>query len=554
MPDSVNKDFNALKVRIVPSSETMYRLRVECTIEQPNPDENTEIDPDDPCIRGPLERIKQGRADDSTFEELGIELFECLFKGSVGTAYVENLLDARREARRGVRIMLEISRDATGLYDLPWNLLLDPNRSWWLGELSAPQYQRTPIGYSVLGVAPVKPVSGAPIRVLAIGAQPEETSPLNIHEEIEGIIEGAGNPDRVVDIEVRELVSTEARPITRRDLQEQIRAWGPHILHFVCHGPDAEQDFSRREGLYLQDDEGAPHLYGVKHLLTDIRSRRETVRLVVFDVCNSDGGAWKIAAQGIQAIGMSLPINKYGARLFARGLYEALSEGIQLDESLNMARAAIRDAPLAGKRDWMIPSLFLPRGEVIPFPQGRVVDSPRFLQVESRPIGASVLIDGNGGLAETGEKTPASLTVSPERNYVVEARLAGYVSQQREVSVGSDLDPEPVVFVLKPDSDPPLVIQLDVKDPSGRSITSVTISWRSLEAGEVQGAWVDLGKPNHRGFLEKTIPPGTCEFRALPSSSQYRSATKLCEIRAGLNVIAFELEGIASACSRFVSS
>jgi formylglycine-generating enzyme required for sulfatase activity len=419
MPDHDASGYHRLTIRILPPFGTTYHLTAESTAETAQPNATTEIDLDSAQIRAYLKEIEQGTSTKALLREFGALLFSKIFVGAIQTAYANNLFDARQKSKPGVRIILEITREASDLYRLPWTLMFDASRGWWLGGFGATPYQKTPLSFSVPGNPPLASTSARPLRILAVGASPRDLRPLAINRQLASLRNGIRPSELRGAIELKQLVSGEGVRVTRQLLRERLIAWRPHILHFVCHGPEERGDFYAPAGVFLEDEEGYSEPCSIDVLQEMLQLADATVRLVVFNVCNSDAAAWRLAEQGIPAIGMVLPISEDAAGPFARGLYEALAGGIEVDEAVNRGRAAIREAVAEQERDWIIPSLFVPQGLFAEAPSRPVAETPRrpavepvppaTIHVASFPSGATVLLDGS---LVTGEVTPVEVTLA----------------------------------------------------------------------------------------------------------------------------------------------
>lgn len=365
MPDPEESRYHEIVVKILRAIENDFNLVAQSTAESFQPHETTTIDVGADPPRRYLERFERGEVDGHLFEDLGEYLFSRIFTGTIETAYSNNLFDALDKEREGVRIILEVSEEASDLFRLPWTLMFHRRRGWWLGGFNAPKYQKTPLSFSVPGNPPQSPINTSPLRILAVGASPLNLSPLQLEEELASVEGSIREVETRGQIQLERLLSAPGRPVTRQRLRKNLSDWKPHVLHFVCHGPEQKADFYTPAGFFLEDEEGNAFFCNIDILQETLQLGGGTVRLVVFNVCNSDAAAWKLAKQGVPAIGMVSPIIGDATKPFARGLYEALAHGIPIDEAVNRARAAIREALTETDRDWIIPALFLPQGRVI---------------------------------------------------------------------------------------------------------------------------------------------------------------------------------------------
>lgn len=543
MTENEQTHYHRLAIRVLPGPRTTFYLTAQGTAEGGQPLARTEIDLEDEEIKRHLGGLLHGGLD-RDLEKFGSLLFSKIFVEAIRSAYENHLFDARRTSRPGVRIILEIEQEAAELYRLPWTLMFDPSAAWWLGGFNAPLYQKTPLSFSVPGNRPLPAVTARPLRILAVGASPRNLRPLAIAQDLTslaGAIRGSG---RQGDFLLHELVTTTGGQVTRRALRDHLDSCQPHILHFAGHGPAEKRDFYSPAGLFLEHGDGDADFCDLGALQAMVQGSEAPVRLVVFNLCNSDIAAWRFAQQGIPAIGMVLPISPGAAGAFARGLYKALARGIEADEAVNRGRASIREASAENDREWLIPSLFLPQGRVIPF---RLTEPsrPRTLKIGSEPPGAAVLLEGEGGeLQALGRRTPTELEIEDGRRYVIVVDKDGYSPERVEVETRDGIPTPPLRFLLSPLAPPPPRSSLRVRVVEGGGpVDSVNILCQRSGPGARE--WIDLGRTDSRGVLEAGVEPGPCEIRAVvvsPASGVwYPPASVRAVIRPGVNDVLIEI-------------
>lgn len=440
------ESYHRLEIHIRRGSGSEFLLSASGSVFTHNPNARTEIDLAGPELGGYLARLEAGEADDELFRHLGSLLFDLLFSGNIKTAYETSLQDADHHRKDGVRIILNLTPDASALYELPWMLLYDGERQWRLGGFDAPLHRRTPLAFSVEGARALPPVDRSPLRILVVGASPADLEVIDVDAEVRAIRKALAA--RVTDgsIAIDVLASAEGKPVTRSRVVERIRSLGPHVLHFICHGPLSRAE-AEKPVLYLEFEDGAPHPYPVDALHAAIQVAGATVRFAVLNACNSDGAARFLARQGMPAIGTAAPIRGHAAEPFSRGLYQAIAAGVPMDEAVNRAREEIRQEQQPREMDWVSPVVYLPFGEVIrllarprevddgqpPPPPRRRVEALATLSVSSEPSGAEVEVNG----ARRG-RTPLDFQVTPG-NYRVEVRKSGTLARPRTqtTSVGA---------------------------------------------------------------------------------------------------------------------
>jgi formylglycine-generating enzyme required for sulfatase activity len=352
--------YNDLEIAISHLAGHEYAVSAYGTVPTAQPHARFELDLGSPAIRADLDAIRSLRVDGELAKQFGGLIFDKLFSGPIKTAYDSNLAAARASQKQGVRITLDIADSAAELHRLPWTMLYDSARGWWLGGLAAALW--TPLSFCVKGEPALAAVADGPLRLLLLGASPLDLPPLAIEQEVAEIWQ-ALRELRNDGAAVAVLTGTEQRPLTRENLRHHLGRLRPHILHFICHGP---QDETEGLGIYLETGGRVSDLVSVESFAELLQAGGATVRLVVLNACNSATMARQLARQGMQAIGMAVPIRGHAAVPFSQGLYAAIAGGAPLDEAVNRARSMVRQQELRAEQDWISPALYLPQGHVIP--------------------------------------------------------------------------------------------------------------------------------------------------------------------------------------------
>lgn len=123
----------------------------------------------------------------------------------------------------------------------------------------------------------------------------------------------------------------------------------PHMVQFSGHGtPD---------GLLMMGPRDRSVPLAADRLINMLRWAGEDLRIVFFNICDSEQHARAAARIVDAAIGMRGRMHDEPARMFAAHLYSALASGISLKRVFHQACAAIGDEP-----DSAIPQLFFRNG------------------------------------------------------------------------------------------------------------------------------------------------------------------------------------------------
>lgn len=384
--------------------------------------ETTVINVDDPAIREPLEQIETGKTDVSKFRSFGALLFGKIFLGDIEILYRTLLAQANSAGAIGVRVSINIDPSAARLYELPWTLMYDSKRDFWLGAANAPIHQLTPLAYDVrTGLFRSEPLI-APVKVLVVAANPVSIGrSLDISSEIENIKTAllCGGHCNFIDLTI---LSSKNGPVDRESLSKKLSIIRPCIVHFLGHGPISRHQAFISPGFYLDSPDGDYDYCAVDDLEARLNDAGGTVRLAVLNACNSDGIAWRLARRGIATIGMRFPLFDNAARAFSLGLYEALAKGAAIDQAVNLARQRIIGARQENERDWFAPSLFVsdPRASAL------AIEQQTEIEITSVPAGAKVIMIDGYGQPPVGLRTPCSFPVTPGEQYVFRVEHSGY--------------------------------------------------------------------------------------------------------------------------------
>ena len=306
----------------------------------------------------------------SVVQQLGAQLFDAVFQGSVGRAYAGSQAVVR-ERGHGLRVQLRI-RDES-LLELPWECLYDSDDDGFLALRVETSIVRYP---EVLG-APRPFEVGGVIRVLGVvvevdadggsDAREEQLLIAQAFEDLHGAeVEWLDNP-------------------TWRQLRDRVLGGEWHVFHYVGH--------ARPGFITLNDDGGSEpgELSGTD--LAALLGERPSLRLVVINACEGargDGGdvlantARAIAKSDVSAVvAMQYKIIDSAALEFSRAFYRSVAGRQSVDEAVVRARQAIRGA-VELTLQWMVPVLHLRSANGTLFAAPAAPDTREALATEGR--------------------------------------------------------------------------------------------------------------------------------------------------------------------------
>ena len=403
-----------MELEIGPGRETgSFLVRVLQSAGGGEPSETFQLDLDELIDRRPMleasvlsssvaaRRVMS--ATEAVIQEVGRQLFESAFTGSVATAYRTSMAVA---AARGQSLQIALRLTAPGLAALPWEALYDPDTQRYL-------CRKDPlVRYVPASDSPVLRIT-YPLRVLGMIASPRGLQSLDVELERE-MLEQALKPhidEGRVELHWLEDVSWDG---LHAELLE--RAW--HVLHFVGHGGyDTDTD----EGvLAFVGRDGRADLVSASALADLLDEAEPTPRLVVLNSCQSAAGgttdlfsgtAAALAHSGIRAVAaMQFSISDTAALAFARGFYTALAYSRGIDEAVRSGRIGILGLG-RGTLEWVTPVLYL-RGDAHLFD---VVPGERDPGLQPLPHQASVETDRQSVAAPEAAQPEAASAVEPVR-------------------------------------------------------------------------------------------------------------------------------------------
>lgn len=194
---------------------------------------------------------------------------------------------------------------------------------------------------------PAQDAGDRPITVLFWAANPIDTEPLRLGEEVRTIEE------RIRGTEYADRFELEQQWAVRHtDLSDGLLRYSPTIVHFSGHGD--------RDGtLVLEDAAGGRRDVSIDALAGLFRVAGDGVRCVVFNACYSADQAAAVAPFVDCVVGTTRAIQDAAALAFAGGFYRGLGYGRSVESSFELGRNEIE---LAGLQDHDVPQLLSAEG------------------------------------------------------------------------------------------------------------------------------------------------------------------------------------------------
>lgn len=189
--------------------------------------------------------------------------------------------------------------------------------------------------------------------ILVLAANPKETNPLRLGEEVRSIQTGLERS------QYRNHYRIEQRwAVTVTDIRRALLDYKPQIVHFSGHGVGVEtpndpaqstrkisvlsEDPTPPEGLMFEDETGQPHLVSTEAIATLFSLFANDIECVLLNACYSATQADAISAHIPFVIGMKRAIGDRAAIEFAIGFYDGLLAGRTVDFAFKLGCSAIQ--------------------------------------------------------------------------------------------------------------------------------------------------------------------------------------------------------------------
>jgi hypothetical protein len=194
---------------------------------------------------------------------------------------------------------------------------------------------------------PAQPKPERPIRILFLAANPVDTEPLRLDQEMRAIDEVLRRADYRDRFEIKQQWA-----VRIGDLQEALLRHRPDIVHFSGHGTDTSE-------IVLEDDAGASRVVPRDALSRLFSVLRANIRCVVLNACYSEAQAQAIAETIDCVVGMTSAVADDAAIGFATAFYRALGYGESVQAAFDLGTNQI---DLGGLSDVDTPHLVARKG------------------------------------------------------------------------------------------------------------------------------------------------------------------------------------------------
>ena len=285
--------------------------------------------------------------------DFGKRLFNALFVDEVRHLYYESHRIVEREDK-GLRLRLRMN--APELATLPWELLYDSRQLEFICLSRNTPFVRYPEVPK-----PSEPLRvHLPLRILGMAVNVNGQRKLDIEQEKNRLNQALSS---LVD---RGLVTiTWLEGHGWRDLQRAMRNGPWHIFHFIGHG--GYDEYNDEGYLELANEDGSVYRM-MGNNLAQLLADHRPLRLALLNACQGAKNSQRDTLSGLGAflvrrgvpavLAMQYEFSDPAAIELSQAFYEALAEGLPVDQAVAEARLAINNA-LSGTIEWVTPVLYM---------------------------------------------------------------------------------------------------------------------------------------------------------------------------------------------------
>lgn len=174
-------------------------------------------------------------------------------------------------------------------------------------------------------------------NILILGANPQQTDPLRLDQEVRDIEEGLLRSKNRDGFKISQKWAVRPRDVRRAMLDVS-----PQIVHFSGHG-------TGEQGLVFEDEVGQPQLIRGEALASLFKLFSDQLECVVLNGCYSEHQANEICKHIDYVVGMQQSLGDKAAIEFAVGFYDALGAGRSVEFAYELGCSAIQLSGTVGE-------------------------------------------------------------------------------------------------------------------------------------------------------------------------------------------------------------
>jgi hypothetical protein len=173
------------------------------------------------------------------------------------------------------------------------------------------------------------PDPDSPIRILFLGANPADSTPLRLDQEVREIDRSLASAALGHRFQLQQKWAVRAS-----ELQSHLLRCKPQILHFSGHG-------SRQRGIFLEAEDGSSQPVAGPQLARLLGQFSQNLRCVVLNACYSEEQAQAVSQEVDCVVGMATTVADRAAIRFAAVFYEALAYGSDVRAAFDLCCADV---------------------------------------------------------------------------------------------------------------------------------------------------------------------------------------------------------------------
>jgi len=163
-----------------------------------------------------------------------------------------------------------------------------------------------------------------PKTILILTANPTDTKPLQLTQEIEKIEQALQRNQRHEQFELKAHLA-----VTPDEVRRALLDIKPHFVHFSGHG-------AAEDGIILENEHQKSHALSTTTLAQVFEPYQNQIECVILNACFTAVQASAIVKQINYVIGMNQPIKDKAAIEFAIGFYDSIAAGESIETAFNM--------------------------------------------------------------------------------------------------------------------------------------------------------------------------------------------------------------------------
>jgi hypothetical protein len=291
------------------------------------------------------------KSDKTTREELevlGSHLFNILFDLQTRNVFKTAYDQIRQDETKGLRVILEFTRDAQELATLPWEYIFYPDDDESRGFFIGVDSQLILARHVPLTIRDVAADEKPPLRILLVVSKPR----VDTEGREFGTVDDASIRRTLSDLKDKHgntIIVHELLQPTKRSFTQKVQEVRPHVVHFIGHGKHADDvgylAFIKEQKVGRDPSDTAAWIRDADLADAFNKVRPHLMFLHACEGAASDsyrafrGVALQMVYSRVRAVvAMQYKIPNLAANMFAERFYRSLGEGNDIDVAVQDGR------------------------------------------------------------------------------------------------------------------------------------------------------------------------------------------------------------------------